>query len=479
MPVGTATFLDGGSSLATAFGTSSPYTLFPNLDVGVHTLTANYSGDLRNSASSSNTITITVTKATPTINWPAPAPITYGTALSGTQLDATISPNVSGFLSYTPPPGTVLSAGAGQTLSVTFMPIDTTHYTTATASVTINVNKATPKITWPTPAAITYGTALSATQLNATANTPGAFVYSPSAGTVLSAGNGQTLSVTFTPTDTTNYTPTTVTATINVNKATPTITWAAPPAITYGTPLSGAQLDATANVPGAFVYSPSAGTVLSAGNGQTLSVTFTPTDTNNLTIAPASTTINVNKATPTITWPAPTAIAFGSALSSAQLNAVANVPGVFVYSPPAGTVLPVGAGQTLSATFTPADTTNYNPAPASTTITVNPAALPPSPANLVVTKTLTRGGGNVSVQLAISNTGGADAANVTLTGVKVGATIAAPLPQTIGTIAAGASAQATVTVPDSVGAAGAASTLSVSGTYTGGSFNSNARVTLP
>ena len=70
--------------------------------------------------------------------------------------------------------------------------------------MTITVSKATPAITWPTPAAITYGTALSATQLNATGrrSVPGTFVYTPASGTVLGAGVGQTLSVTFTPTDT-------------------------------------------------------------------------------------------------------------------------------------------------------------------------------------------------------------------------------------------------------------------------------------
>jgi len=34
-----------------------------------------------------------------------------------------------------------------------------------------------------------YGTALGATQLNATASVPGTFVYAPPAGTVLNAGN--------------------------------------------------------------------------------------------------------------------------------------------------------------------------------------------------------------------------------------------------------------------------------------------------
>ena len=51
--------------------------------------------------------------------------------------------------------------------------------------------------------------------------------------------------------------------------ATPTVTWAAPAAITYGTALSATQLDATASVPGTFTYTPAAGTILGAGT-QTL-----------------------------------------------------------------------------------------------------------------------------------------------------------------------------------------------------------------
>jgi hypothetical protein len=77
--------------------------------------------------------------------------------------------------------------------------------------------KGTPTITWPNPADITYGTPLSATQLNATANVPGTFVYSPAAGTVLNPGSGQMLSATFTPTDTTNYTQAMASVKINVN----------------------------------------------------------------------------------------------------------------------------------------------------------------------------------------------------------------------------------------------------------------------
>src|SRR5213079_3178665 len=112
------------------------------------------------------------------------------------------------------------------------------NYTTATATVTIDVAKATAAITWPAPAGITHGTALNATQLNATSPVAGTFVYTPASGTVLNAGLAQTLSVTLTPTDTTNYTTATATVLINVAQATPAITWLAPAGITYGTALS-------------------------------------------------------------------------------------------------------------------------------------------------------------------------------------------------------------------------------------------------
>src|SRR5208282_293816 len=91
-----------------------------------------------------------------------------------------------------------------------------TDYTTASKSISINVNQATPTITWSNPPDITYGTALSSTQLDATASVPGTFAYTPASGIVLPAGNNQTLSVIFTPTDTTDYTTASKSVSINV-----------------------------------------------------------------------------------------------------------------------------------------------------------------------------------------------------------------------------------------------------------------------
>ncbi len=138
------------------------------------------------------------------------------------------------------------------------------------------VQRPSPTITWSVPAGITYGTLLSSAQLDAAASVPGTFTYSPPAGTVLKAGR-DTLSVTFRPTDTADYQTATATVAIDVAQATPTIRWPGPAPIVSGTPLSSAQLDAGASVPGTFTYSPPAGSVLGAGT-QTLTVNFVPTD---------------------------------------------------------------------------------------------------------------------------------------------------------------------------------------------------------
>ena len=98
------------------------------------------------------------------------------------------------------------------------------QYSPYSIEITYDATKATPVITWTSPASIVYGTALGATQLNATASVPGTFAYDPPAGTVLSVGAGQTLSVTFTPTDLTSYTTATGSVAINVTSAKPVIT---------------------------------------------------------------------------------------------------------------------------------------------------------------------------------------------------------------------------------------------------------------
>jgi Bacterial Ig-like domain (group 3)/Putative Ig domain len=235
------------------------------------------------------------------------------------------------------------------------------------------VTQAVPTISWKNPAPIAYGTALSSAQLNAIASVPGTLGYTPAAGALLGAGT-QTLSVIFAPSDVVDFTKAAASVPLVVNQATPTIIWANPPAITYGTALSGKQLNAAASVAGTLVYNPPAGSVLGAGT-QTLSVSFAPSDTVDYTKAKASVTLQINQATPVISWANPAPIIYGTALTSTQLNATASfagtaLPGTFVYNPPLKTVLNPGT-QNLSVTFTPTDTRDYQTVKQSVSITVD------------------------------------------------------------------------------------------------------------
>jgi hypothetical protein len=81
-----------------------------------------------------NTDTASYTLA---VQWPAPAPITYGTPLGSQQLNATtVAP--SGSYAYNPAGGTVLNTGA-RTLSVVFTPGDTADYGSATVSTNVSL----------------------------------------------------------------------------------------------------------------------------------------------------------------------------------------------------------------------------------------------------------------------------------------------------------------------------------------------------
>ena len=415
-----------------------------SLAVGTDTLTASFTPDAAsssayNSASGSATVTVvTLQKTTPTVVvTPSSSSITTAQVL-------TVTVSVGGGSGNITPTGSVALSGGGYisavtvlsngsatinipagslvtglaTLTVTYVPDATSSptYNNATGSNSVTVTvpaKTTPTITWAQPAAITYGTALSTTQLNASSTVAGSFAYSPAAGTVLGAGS-QMLSVTFTPTDSTDYTSATVSVTLTVNKVTPAITWTAPAAITYGTALTVTQLDASSTVTGSFAYSPALGIVLGAGS-QTLSVTFTPTDSTDYTTATASVTLTVNKATPAITWAQPAAIMYGIALSTTQLNASSTVAGSFVYSPAAGTVLGAGS-QTLSVIFTPTDPTDYTNPTASVALTVSKATtavtVTPSSSSITTAQALTAtvslsgGGGNLTPSGSVTLTSG-------------------------------------------------------------------------
>ena len=229
---------------------------------GTQSVTATYGGDGNYGTSTSSALTFAAAKDTTALALTAnPAngavgqqvtlvatlsPYNYGTATTNGETvtfknrGVTIgtAPLASGVatLVYTPPggPDSYQATYAGD-CAFSASSSNTVAGTTLLAS----------NLVWATPAPIKYGTALSATQLDATDNKRGTFVYSPAAGTVLAAGV-HTLTVTFTP-NSPLYAVETATVQLTVTQDSTVITWPTPTPITYGTPLSGFQLDATAS----------------------------------------------------------------------------------------------------------------------------------------------------------------------------------------------------------------------------------------
>jgi sugar lactone lactonase YvrE len=423
------TFTANGTNIGTATLSSGVATLLATpTATGTYTVQASYPGDCTFSSSTSATYTGQVLKAS-TLSWSTPAPITYGTPLSGLQLDATDT--VAGTFAYSPVAGTILPAG-NNTLSVTFTPSDNT-YGVETATVNLVVKQQQSFITWPTPTPITYGVPLSGFQLDATAssgtvpvplsgyyNVSG--IYSPGStyGTGGFDNDGYSYSTTtlgstliwngltfnmgppnaadavanltiplpvgkfsnlfmlgamvnninanqvFTVTYTDN---TTTTLNQNMSDWVYAAGWPGESVVNcnydrnyangstqadsvcvygYQIPLDSTKivqsvtLPGTRNIvmlamdlttpaiPGTFVYTPPAGTIEPVGT-DTLSVLFTPTDTVDYTSATDTVQLVVDPPNnpvenPTIAWPTPAPITYGTLLSSTQLDAVAQAP---------------------------------------------------------------------------------------------------------------------------------------------------------
>ncbi|HEY6010425.1 MAG TPA: MBG domain-containing protein, partial [Nitrospirota bacterium] len=358
-----------------------------------------------------------------------PADITYGTALSAIQLNATAP--IGGTFIYAPAVGTVLDGGAGQTLSVEFIPTDAVNYTSATKSVLINVSKTTATVmldslvhtydgvpksaaastnpvgltviltytgsaTPPTNAG-TYEVVGTISDINYQGSAAGTLVINKATAVVTLGSLNQTydgapksatagtvptnLAVIFTydgsgiaPTNAGSYVVVGIVDDVNyqgiasgtlvINKATAAVTLGS-----LNQTYDGMQKSATATTSPSgllvdFTYDGSPAMPTNAGSYTVVGTVVSPNYEGSV-----SGTLVVNQATPVITWANPSEITYGTPLSEIQLNATANVSGIFEYSPSAGTILDIGQHQPLSVIFTPDDTINYTTA--STTVHIN------------------------------------------------------------------------------------------------------------
>ena len=326
-----------------------------NVDAGANTARASYTfdGDA-NHTGSSDSKTFSIAQANATINVSGYSGVYDGGAHGATGSATGVNgENLSGLLNL----GASFTNVPGGTAHWTFA--GNTNYASSGGDVSITITKVTPTINWNNPADITYGTALSPTQLNATANVAGTFSYTPASGTIVNAGPSQPLLASFTPSDAANYNATSKNVLINVLKATPSFSNLSSPVIAYGT--------ATTNLSGKLSYG-----------------SFVPTG-------------NV-------------AITLNGVTQSAAIQAGGNFSSGFA----TGSLAPTNPPYTINYSY--AGDGNFNAASGSGTLTVGYGILP-----LYDQTKVHQSGSTVPIKLAVINSSGANisSANLTVTAIGV------------------------------------------------------------
>lgn len=314
------------------------------------------------------------------LTWATPADISYGTPLGSAQLNATASYNgnpVAGTFVYDPSAGTRLSAGQGQTLRVVFTPTDQTNYDDAAASVQINVLKADQQITFGPLGDKRYGDPDFTLTGGASSGLALAFSAEGScsiAGNMVKIMGAGSCTVTAQQGGDENYNPAQdVARSFTIAKGTATLALGNLEQTYDATARSAAATTEPANLSGvAVTYDGQPNLPINASSYAVVAKLTNP----NYEAPDANGTLTVKPATPAIDWPAPSSMMAGTALSSAQLNAVATdihgnplAGGTYVYTPAAGTKLEPSATQTLTVDYTPSNA-NYKNASKSVQIAV-------------------------------------------------------------------------------------------------------------
>jgi hypothetical protein len=393
----TSAQLDATSTVAGSFN----YTpgLAALLNAGPQTLNATFTpNDTLDYASGSASVVLTVNPVAPTINFSVPGVHTYGD--SSFNLSATSNSGAPITFSYVSGPAsvsgnTVTITGAGL-VTVSASQIAAGNYTSGSQNATFNV--------LPKPLTITiignptkpYDTTTAASltpsnyQVGGTVGTDSITVNQPVGAYAAATVGPETVtafltssSLSATHGSLSNYTaPASASGSGTITQATTsnTITWATPPAINYGTPLTSAQLNATSSLGslGNFSYNPALGALLNAGP-QTLNATFTPIDTVDYAVGTASVVLTVNPIAPTINFSVPGVHTYGDPSITLSATSNSGAPITFSYvSGPAtvsgNTVTITGAGLvTVSASQVAAG--NYTSGSQTATFSVAPKPL--------------------------------------------------------------------------------------------------------
>jgi probable HAF family extracellular repeat protein len=527
-PTGTIQFKDGSTSLGAPVAMSSGAASLTtsSLAGGTHSITAVYSGDSANSASTSEILSEVVSRGSSTTSIASSLnPAATGQAVTLTATVAGSNPTGSvefldGTTSLTPP---VALVGTTATLTTSSLAVGT-HSIMATyggdgsnaksASVVLNqvvtatTTKTAQTITFGVLPSVTYGVAPITLSASASSTLPVSFAVTSGpatlSGTTLTIAGAGTVTITASQAGNATYAAATpVVRSFTVNPALLTVTannatmtsGSAVPSFGYmitgfanqdsqTTATTGAPLETTtatsASPAGMYVITITQGTLAAANysfkfvNG-TLSVTGAALTLVSIAVSPATDSLPVGAAQ--------NYTASGTYSDKSVKNLTAqvtwsstNTAAATISS--AGYAFVVGTGSTtitasLSGVNGTANLTTFAPS-------YNLVCVPSS--------VTTDANGNYVVQLSVTNDGSVTLSSVTFTSAKLISTAASSLPAGLTNLAPSSTAVVTLNFPSSAGNAGARGVLQVQGNYVGaipgaagqpGAFNSSGRVTLP
>jgi hypothetical protein len=402
---GTWSYSSGTTSVISLVGSTATVAGF-----GSSSITATFTPSDTTNYISGGTIamTVTVAKATPTFTWSGVSK-TYGDSTftltppnSSTQGSWTYASGTTSVISLSGGTATVVGYGTSL-ITGTFTPTDATNYLSGgTSTMTVSVGKAIPTFTWNSVNK-TFGD-LNFTLTAPTSSTPGTWSYSSGTTSVITlsgssatvAGVGSSIIMaTFTPTDATNYVSsatTTMTVTVQPGPQ-PTSLAISSTTGTYGSNLAltttggnGAGANSFVVDSGPCIIGGAGSTLISSGAGTCMVTATKAANGNYLATSSISTAITIAKQTPSFTWSGVSKV-YGDRFT---LTApVSTTPGTWTYSSATTSVVSlsgetatvVGNGSsTITATFTPTDTTNFLSSGTTTmTITAAKAAITVTP----------------------------------------------------------------------------------------------------
>ena len=246
------------------------------------------------------------------------------------------------------------------------------NYDDTVKSVIARIALAVPDVEYPTNLTAKYGQTLADVELPTAEN--GTWSWDFPATSVGDVGKNP-FSATFLPKNTKNYTLRTTDLTVNVTAIPANPTAVGTLNATYGQTLADVKLPTVEDGSGTWAWKDAATTPVGNAGEHTFKAVFTPANTN-YTPVEQDVTINVAKATPTTEAPTNLSATYGATLADVTLT-----PG-WTWDAPKTSVGNVGE-QSFAATFTPADTANYNVVKQN--LTVNVVAVDKAALNEAVT----------------------------------------------------------------------------------------------